>query len=285
MNDKIPKKIYQSWKTKDIQGNMLQAVNRVKALNPDYEYYLYDDQDCRDFLLNNFGKEYLMAFDNLIPGAFKCDFWRYAILYLYGGVYVDIDLTPLVPFNQMIDPEDEFVSVVDKDTWGGQNAIYQAFIACAPKHPILKHALKLCFYNIITKRETNYIENGFNLTGPTMFGQSINIFWNKDSDTLIRPGKYGDINLNYQLDNSGEYITRDTDKQRVFKNKYEGYSRGEFNYADKTIPKYKNSKSYSNKDTIIFLLYCITTIILLALISVVIYKLKYEKCKSVCSRI
>jgi mannosyltransferase OCH1-like enzyme len=51
----------------------------------------------------------------LIPGAFKCDFWRYSILYVKGGVYMDLDMTPYVPFCEILKENDRFVSIVDMD--------------------------------------------------------------------------------------------------------------------------------------------------------------------------
>ena len=91
----IPKVIYQSWKTKNLPENMKENVELVRSLNPEYTYVLYDDGDCRNFLLKECGKEYLDAFDALISGAFKCDFWRYAMLYKYGG-YLTVVLKPQI---------------------------------------------------------------------------------------------------------------------------------------------------------------------------------------------
>jgi mannosyltransferase OCH1-like enzyme len=31
---------------------------------------------------------------NFPKGVMKADFWRYAVLYFYGGVYTDIDTDP-----------------------------------------------------------------------------------------------------------------------------------------------------------------------------------------------
>jgi hypothetical protein len=278
-NNKIPKIIYQSWKTKDIKGKMLDAVNTVKNLNPDYEYKFYDDEDCRKFLLDNFGKPYLIAFDNLIPGAFKCDLWRYAVLYMYGGVYMDIDMIPLVSFNEIIDDEDEFVSVVDIPKYNGENAIFQALIACTPKHPIIYHALKLSFYNIITKRE-DIFETKFHISGPVMFGQCINIYWDKDSSEKILPNKYGNINLNYKLLNTADFIVRNSDQKKVIQNRYETYTRvGDYEISN----IYKTNKPYNIRNKIKYVLLFVITIIILLLISVFIYKIKYQNCKSKCS--
>jgi mannosyltransferase OCH1-like enzyme len=269
-NNKIPKIIYQSWKTKDIKGKMLDAVNTVKNLNPDYEYKFYDDEDCRKFLLDNFGKPYLIAFDSLIPGAFKCDLWRYAVLYMYGGVYMDIDMIPLVSFNEIIDDEDEFVSVVDRP----RGAIYQAFVACVPRHPIILHCLELSFYNIMSKRQNKKTSDIFlSYTGPIVAGQAFHIYMNnKDTYSEIYPKKYNKINLDYIF--RGDDVMRKSTNKIVFNNKYENY---------KSINNYSVNKPYKNisdKNKIFFIkvvkvFLCLTILIL---ISFVIYRGKYIKC-------
>jgi inositol phosphorylceramide mannosyltransferase catalytic subunit len=50
----IPKVIYQSWRSKDLDRVMSRNVEDLKRLNPGYEYKLYDDQDCRAFILEHF---------------------------------------------------------------------------------------------------------------------------------------------------------------------------------------------------------------------------------------
>jgi mannosyltransferase OCH1-like enzyme len=145
----IPKVIYQSWKTKDLNEGMKNATDILKNLNPEYKYVLFDDEDCRKFLLDNYGINYLNAFDAIVPGAYKCDFWRYAVLYKEGGIYLDIDMISLKPFREFLKNTDRFVSVVDvKALTDLPCAIFQAFIAVEPGHPIMKYALEQCFYNL-----------------------------------------------------------------------------------------------------------------------------------------
>ena len=190
-------------------------------------------------------------------------------------------MIPLVPFSEMLDPEDEFVSVVDIPKYNGKNAIFQAFIACVPKHPIILHALKLSFYNIMSKRE-DIFETMFHITGPIMFGQCINIFWNKDCNDQILPGKYGNINLNYKLVDTADYIIRVSDGERMFQNRYEGYSR----VSDYTINQtYKTSRRLYIKKIIKTVTITIVTIFVLMSILVLVYKMKYENCRSQCSRL
>ena len=73
----------------------------------------------------------------------------------------------------------------------------------------------------------------------------------------------------------------------MIKNRYEGYTRGEADYTKPQISIYRTKQIYRDDKhvTISKMVLYSASIILVLLISVLIYKLKYEKCKSVCSRI
>lgn len=96
----IPKNIYMCNKTKE---NTEKYTNQWKTLNPEYEVFIYDDNDCKDFLLNNFGQLYVDIFNFLRDGPIKADFWRICVLYVNGGVYTDIDNVPLVPIDKFLE--------------------------------------------------------------------------------------------------------------------------------------------------------------------------------------
>ena len=52
-------------------------ILKIKNLNPKFNYFLFDDNDCREFIRLNFRPDVLNAYDRLIPGAYKADLWRY----------------------------------------------------------------------------------------------------------------------------------------------------------------------------------------------------------------
>lgn len=274
----IPKVIYQSWKTKNLDGLMSDNVKSIKDMNPEYEYKLCDDADCRKFLLDNFGVNYANAFDSLIPGAFKCDFWRYAVLYMNGGVYLDMDIKPLYPFRDILSDSDEFLSVADqKNGIDGTTGIYQAFIACRPKHPILLYSLNLTFANIVTRRLS---VNTLDITGPTVMGNAFNLYFNKaDTYSNITSGKYGD---SIRLFRMNPKYTFDLDDRIVFNNKYDGYSRGPTNYAT-TLNFYTTNpwKRSCIIQTIIFRFgnILITVFVVIILVLIVMYVNHRKKCK------
>ena len=239
----IPKKIYQSWKTKNIPDFLEKNVNIIISLNPEYEYLLYDDEHCRNFLLENFGINYANAFDVLIPGAFKCDFWRYAMLYVNGGIYIDMDMVPLVSFDSVIKKDDEFLSILDRED-NGSPGIYQSFIACKPNHPILLYSLELCFANITTRKPSqNHI---LSITGPGLIAVAFNLFFNnKDTMEKLFSKDYGNGIKLFICDKDHKY-TYDLDNKKIFTNKTEDY-KGE-NYGQMKLYKdisVKNKKEVS----------------------------------------
>ncbi len=274
----IPKIIFQSWKTRELKGQMAKNSEQIQKLNPNYKYMLYDDNDCRKLLLDNFGVNYANAFDTLIPGAFKCDFWRYAALYLYGGVYMDMDMELLVPLDDFIEPNDTLISVKDlRHFFVPHCNIYQAFIAVVPKHPVLLYALQISFSNIVTRRSELF--DNLSITGPVIFGISINLYWNeKETQKGIEAGKYPDGTkiLNF----IGDY-TCDLNKKRLIKNKFEGYDRGSLDYAH--APNFTYEPRKKRKHVILSIFIGLILIAIIVGIIMFAYRWKFKKCVRECS--
>jgi len=159
-NSIIPLKIYQTWHTKNLPENMKNSVDRLKRLHPRFEYFLFDDTDCRNFIANNFSVDVLNAFDSLVPGAYKADLWRYCVLYINGGIYLDIKYNCINSFR--------FIELTEKEHWvfdiNGSD-VYNALIACLPKNEIL---LK-CINQVVDNVKNKYYGNScVDPTGPGM---------------------------------------------------------------------------------------------------------------------
>ena len=88
----IPKILYQTYKSYKAIPLVTRAAMRLERLRcPDYEYEFYDDERIEDFLKDEYGAETLSAYRRINVGAAKADFFRYAVLYRRGGVYLDVD--------------------------------------------------------------------------------------------------------------------------------------------------------------------------------------------------
>ena len=158
----IPLNIYQTWKTKDLPPKMKNCVDRLKKDNPEFNHYLYDDEDCKNFIEENFSQDVIDTYNKLIPGAFKADLWRYCILYINGGIYLDIKYYTISPF-KLINFLDKEYFVKDMDNSGG--GIYNAFMICKKGNKILKK----CIDQIVENVKNNYYgETEFHVTGPLL---------------------------------------------------------------------------------------------------------------------
>jgi mannosyltransferase OCH1-like enzyme len=168
--DKIPLNIFQTWHTKELPEYMRLNISRIRLVNPEFRYFLYDDNDCREFIKENYSEDVLNAFDNLIPGAYKADLWRYCILYKKGGVYMDIKLRTVNKF--------KLIHIINKNQYvfdhpGDINSgIWNAFIVSEPNNEIMKKCIDQI---VIHVRDKYYGENPLYPTGPQLLKRFLKI--------------------------------------------------------------------------------------------------------------
>jgi mannosyltransferase OCH1-like enzyme len=158
----IPLKIFQTWYTKDLPPKMKERVEILKKQNSKFEHYLYDDNDCREFIKTHFRPEVLHAYDSLVPGAYKADLWRLCVLFIHGGIYLDIKLICVNGF-KLIELTEQEHYVKDRIPYG----IFNSFMACKKGNVYL---LK-CIYRIVNNVKINYYGNSpLSPTGPELLG-------------------------------------------------------------------------------------------------------------------
>ena len=145
----IPLKIYQTWNTKNLSKPMKETVENLKKQNPEFEYFLFDDNDCIEFIYKYFHKDILDAFNKLKPGAYKADLWRLCVLYINGGVYIDIKMSCVNNF-KLIEIIDKEHYVKDRSWTKGK--IYNGFLVCKEGNPFLID----CINQIVTNTKSNY---------------------------------------------------------------------------------------------------------------------------------
>jgi mannosyltransferase OCH1-like enzyme len=191
----VPLNIYQSWHSHNIPLDMANNINNLLILNPEFNHYLYSDDDCADFILNNFNEDVLYSFNTLIPGAYKSDLWRYCILYIKGGVYLDIKFYSNVPIISLL-KESSTIFVKDRDFGcDHKKGIYNAFMVSPPNNKIFKY----CIDNIVESCKFKLYRSGtLDITGPCLLGRII---------LKHNPDKYDNYIKNYTW--NGENILND----------------------------------------------------------------------------
>jgi hypothetical protein len=193
-NKTIPKKVFHTWENKDLPPALECAVKSWKTLNPDWQVELFDATDRRSFVAKHFSSDVLWAYDQLIPGAYKADLWRYCVLYIEGGVYADIKFSLLFPLEEVISPDATLVTVIDKGAPSLCGAsedcnpyLAQGFLACAPNSLVMRKAIDEIVKHV---KCGDYTADYLSITGPGLLGRVVNRLMSRDETTSYVAGCY-----------------------------------------------------------------------------------------------
>lgn len=241
----IPRLIFKTshYKMSDIPREMMNALARTQGVNPTYSIFYFDDDDVSR-CMEDFSPEVHELYKKLIPGAFKADFFRVCILYVYGGCYSDIGHVSLEPFDTIC--EDANLVLVNDCLDDCKNAkyyigIHNALMCTTPKQPYFKMSIDAISSQI---REETYGENWFDITGPTILGKVFNCYFHGVCDNvnkkLLKPGitTYGTCKvkiLSLYVPSFEEGYIKDNGKQ-VILTKFDNYH--SVMYASKNITRY-----------------------------------------------
>ena len=159
-----PRVIWQTWKVKTPLPERLRKY-REKWLTShrDYEHVLLDDQDLRD-IVKECVPEYLKDYDSFTQNIERVDFARYALLYLRGGVYADLDTIPLKKIDIWVAKGQPVIGCEPlehaKKIYSREKVLCNAFMISPPGEKVWKDLMTY----IVKHYERNYkpVEN----TGP-----------------------------------------------------------------------------------------------------------------------
>jgi mannosyltransferase OCH1-like enzyme len=141
--DVIPKIIWQTYKSKELPINALDCVQSWIKINPDYEWIYFDDEKCERFISDHFSPEFVSMYQSLPYGVMKADAWRIAIIYVYGGIYADLDTECIQPIKNWTENKNLVVSVEPPNEI---NIVNFCFAAVA-KHSALYYCLENLLIN------------------------------------------------------------------------------------------------------------------------------------------
>jgi mannosyltransferase OCH1-like enzyme len=204
----IPKKIFQLVEDKSkVPVEFKENINFIKSLNPNWKYTLYDDQDIKKYIRDNYGEEMLKYYNKINPkyGPARADFFRYLLIYKEGGAYFDIKSAATLPLDTIILPDDEYIL----SHWDSNpQCIYvnnirgeyqQWYIIAKPKHPFLKEVIDKVLRNI-----DNYTVHRFGIgkdgvlrvTGPIIYTNAISPILNNHNHRFIDLNDFTGLNYN-----------------------------------------------------------------------------------------
>lgn len=165
----IPKIIWQTYRYpyENLEQYILNATKTWQDMNPEYEYRYMSDLDALQFIKENFDQEWVDIFVNVPLGVMRGDLWRYMVIYIYGGVYADLDTLCLKPISSWMKEEYDMIICPENDVH-----LCQWTFAATPKHPIIKTVLDCIKEGF---KSPDYTEEHYvhKLTGPAIWTYGI----------------------------------------------------------------------------------------------------------------
>ena len=134
----IPRRICQFWADEPPPAELNRYTESWTALNPGYEYRLFDTAEAEDFLkTHDFDEAVLRAFQLAREPAVKADILRLAYLYQHGGFYADIDDRCVRSLEHIRSSGATFFGY-QEDVGSLANNV----LGSMPSHPVIGRALK-----------------------------------------------------------------------------------------------------------------------------------------------
>lgn len=181
----IPNIVHYSFKSWNLTDDYYKHIERNKQICSNCEFIFYNNQDQDNFINTYFNQRIINAYYhiNSCYGAMKCDFFRYCVLYVMGGIYIDIKSAFKVPIFRLIQKKD--VCLLDilrqGEPWRKYHPTHEQWcLMFAPQHPYLLSMIQL----MVSYIERQYIprirnyhlstkDKILNLTGPDAFTRAI----------------------------------------------------------------------------------------------------------------
>jgi mannosyltransferase OCH1-like enzyme len=223
----IPKVVYQTWYDKSkIPKEYQEILSSNIQMNPNYQFILMDDKDLYEFFnRSHIPKHWQQCYHMINPhyGPARADLFRYTIIYLYGGIYLDIKIKCLVPFDQWIYPHDTLLLSYWNNLYYQKNFLQNEkgelqnwHIIAQSQHPFHKILLdELCHKILhIPIEKKPFITGKFSVlqfTGPLLYTQ------------IIEP--YFKTSQQYRIINSSLVLDYGSNFQGIHDDNYKHYTK------------------------------------------------------------
>jgi len=167
----IPLILHEYWHSRHMPYHMSMVVKRHIEMNPEFDVYIYSEKEAIEFLKQHFHSDVLDAYNGLKPSAFKSDLFRYCVLYIKGGVYIDTKMDFYIPFANLIRDSRPLFLRPDEPWCEDGRGVATNYIIAPPNWDILRTAID----EIVKAHKAKlYKENELDVTGPCLIGDILN---------------------------------------------------------------------------------------------------------------
>jgi inositol phosphorylceramide mannosyltransferase catalytic subunit len=192
----IPKIIHQIWLQgeQQIPMNLQPYYDGCHSINDDFQHMFWDEDKITDLIRKEFGERYLELFRYYKVPAQRADFARYMILYIYGGIYLDMDTICKKNLSFFLNTRFFFTPT---HVHGILNVLYkryhQGVFGSVPKHPIYLILHRKLFERV------NHSNNVTYSTGTKLFYDSVQEYI-RDNNMKKIGNSYVNPSLNNAID-------------------------------------------------------------------------------------
>ena len=136
----------------------------ISAFNPQYRRNHLGDNEAYTYIYEKCGMVASQAYKCLQPSAYRADLFRLCALYTEGGIYLDADILPVVPLEELYSPCS--TATIGHDTpQAGLGGKQMKILAGKPKAPIFKCAMDHVIHNV---KARNYTVTSLGISGPQL---------------------------------------------------------------------------------------------------------------------
>ena len=135
----IPKQIFRTWEDDSWKTKCRKAYDHTAKIVPDWPQKVFTNQECDAFVHKVYANypDIIDAYELCNYGVMKADFWRYLVIYHYGGLYLDMKSAVIKPIDLELNVNKAYVSTWDpvhhKYLFGGKGEYAQWWIIAPPK--------------------------------------------------------------------------------------------------------------------------------------------------------
>lgn len=121
--------------------NVVKTIKIHKHNNPCLKVFMYNDNDCLSLVNEIYPQAQDIFLNDIEYGPYRSDICRALMLYKYGGLYVDVDLQPVVNILDYISSKNVDFS---SSLMGNGHEFFQAILYSVPKADLLIRYVELC---------------------------------------------------------------------------------------------------------------------------------------------
>lgn len=256
----IPKIIHQSAHSNMDEWHPIWKTCQKSVLNnfKGFEYMLWTDEKIDNFIK----KEFKDLYDQYSSSPFhilKLDFSRYAILYFYGGIYIDMDIYCYSNFYDDLTKEVNLVESKCKDEMGLIEGVQNSLMASKEKNIFFKECIEEFFKRLkkVEFEKSHINKNHYQVkytSGPIMLNDVYKKF--KDNIKILPVENYAHEPLTYSILYKTKHMAtgmwgtevkedfKDMQKKENYVASLEDYHL--LSYLDKTSIKFKDFDFYKD---------------------------------------